>query len=105
RGFGMISEWAVMANDRGLILNWYGPSILRAALPSGVLVTLRQEENYPRSGRVRVVVEPERTQSFPLFLRVPYWSRKTEVQVNGQPVQKIEPGTYLEIDRKWKRGD
>jgi len=27
------------------------------------------------------------------------------VKLNGKPVNRVDPGTYLVIERKWKRGD
>jgi DUF1680 family protein len=105
RGFGMISDWALMANDRGLILNWYGPCKFEAALPSRGTVRLRQETDYPRSERVRVGVELDRASQFPLYLRIPHWSKSTHVKVNGKPLDGVRAGTYLEIERRWKNGD
>src|SRR5258706_3174079 len=105
RGFGMISDWAVMSNERGLILNWYGPSTVETALTSGVGVVLRQETDYPRREHVRLFVEPKRPSNFALYLRVPHWSKRTEVKINGKSVDRVEPGTYVEITRLWKSGD
>jgi len=105
RGFGLISDWALMADKEGLILNWYGPSTMETKLPSGVSVTLGQETDYPRAGRVILRVSPSRSAEFGLKLRIPYWSAKTKVNVNGKAVKGVSPGTYLLLCRKWKRGD
>ena len=32
RGFGMIAQWALMSDGRGLVVNWYGPSTMTARL-------------------------------------------------------------------------
>src|SRR5436305_3788634 len=43
RGFGMISDWALMADAHGVIVNWYGPSVMQTTLPSGGNISIRQE--------------------------------------------------------------
>jgi len=105
RGFGLISDWALMADKEGLILNWYGPSTSKAKLSSRVSVTLSQETDYPRAGRVLVRVTPSRSAEFGLKLRIPYWSAKTKVKINGEAVKGVSAGSYLLLRRKWKRGD
>ena len=72
----------------------------------GQKVKIVQHTNYPWSGDVETVVEPEKTCEFSLFLRIPGWSGDVEVRVNGKPInRRITPGTYLEIERTWRRGD
>lgn len=106
RGIGLISEWALMSDDRGLFLNWYGPGTMVArSKPGGVPVTFGQETDYPRNGVVRISVTPSSPSRFALRLRIPHWSAATTVKVSGQPVADVKPGTYLELDRDWKPGD
>jgi uncharacterized protein len=104
RGFGMIAQWALMTDGRGLTLNWYGPATMTAPL-GDVEVVVKQETQYPRDGRIRLEVSPKTPLRFPLKLRIPSWSAKTSVQVNGQPVADVRPGSYLTVDRLWKPGD
>ncbi|MBI5684144.1 MAG: glycoside hydrolase family 127 protein, partial [Verrucomicrobia bacterium] len=104
RGFGMISDWALMTDGQGLVLNWYGPSALSAML-NGTAVAIKQQTDYPRDGRIVLNVSPERDMRFPLKLRIPHWSATSRVQVNGQPVRDVKPGAYLVLDREWKPGD
>lgn len=103
RGFGMIADWALMRRGEGLALNYYGPSTLKSKV-RGAEVTLRQETSYPREGQVVLRVEPSHPSKFPLSLRVPHWSEKTSIRVNGQTVPS-KPGAYAIIDREWKKGD
>ena len=105
RGLGMISDWALMAAEGDLILNWYGPSMLTVKLPSGVAVSLQQQTDYPRSPRVRIKIDPAQTAPFALRLRVPYWSLKTQIRLNGKAVEGVTPGTYCRLDRTWNPGD
>ena len=105
RGFGMISDWAVMASADGVLLNWYGPSKIHAQTPAGVIVELTQKTEYPRGNNVQLTVGPSKTSRFPLNLRIPHWSSNTMVAVNGKEVEGIQPGRYLVLDRTWKQGD
>ncbi|WP_197525426.1 beta-L-arabinofuranosidase domain-containing protein [Pseudobythopirellula maris] len=103
RMFGMISDWAVMREDDGLVLNWYGPSEFEEQL-GDAKVSLRQETDYPRDGAVKLHVDPDEPTEFTLKLRIPHWSKNTKVAVNGDPVE-ASPGSYLAIDRRWRAGD
>ncbi|WP_165229220.1 beta-L-arabinofuranosidase domain-containing protein [Aquisphaera insulae] len=106
RGLGMLSEWALMEGPDGrLTLNWYGPGTYTTELPSKIRLKLEALSDYPRSGKVRVRVEPEQPGHFALRLRIPHWSSRTKVAVNGEPVDRVKPATYLELDRTWKAGD
>lgn len=104
RPFGMISDWALMTDEQGLILNWYGPSEM-STKTKGVSVTLQQQTDYPRTGKILLNVSPSKPVSFMLKLRIPYWSEKNRVAVNGKTINDVKPGSYLAINRKWKQGD
>ena len=105
RGLGIVSDWALMRCRGGLILNWYGPSTMKARLSSGVTVELAQKTEYPRRGKIEINVSPSRPAQFVLKLRIPYWSSKTKVKLNGERVKSVSPATYLVLDRKWQVGD
>ena len=106
RGLGMVSDWALMQDAEGLLLNWYGPSEFTVPLrESAVEVTLRQHTGYPVEGRVAMRVAPAAPVRFRLKLRIPRWSRDTTAAVNGTPVGPVEPGAYLAIERTWRDGD
>ena len=105
RGLGLISDWALMRDPEGLVLNWYGPGTMKTRLGQGLEVKLEQRTDYPCQGRIRLKVSPSHPSRFTLKLRIPYWSATTRVEVNNKKVKEVVPGTYLELDRKWKRGD
>lgn len=105
RGFGMLSDWGLMKDREGLVLNYYGPSTLTARLKSGLSVTLTQETEYPLDGEIVVSVKPSKSSEFALKLRIPHWSSETHVRINDEPSLSAKAGSYLRIDRKWKAGD
>ncbi len=105
RGLGMVGDWALLGCEDGLMLNWYGPGKMITQLPSGVGVELDQVTEYPRRGAIALSVRPERATKFALKLRIPYWSARTRVKVNGTPVKGVQAGRYMALERRWKKGD
>lgn len=106
RGFGLVSDWAVMRRADGAVaLNWYGPGRVEIPLEDGVGLGLDQETDYPYAGTVKLTVNPTKTAAFPLELRIPRWSRQTTVTVNGEHIPDVTRGSYLTVERTWKRGD
>jgi DUF1680 family protein len=90
----------------GLAVNLYAPSEATMDLGDGVSLKVRQETDYPNSGRVVLCLDPSKPAKFPLELRIPRWCSKAVAAVNGQPLrQAIAPGTFLVIDRLWNAGD
>ncbi|HEY2588246.1 MAG TPA: beta-L-arabinofuranosidase domain-containing protein [Tepidisphaeraceae bacterium] len=70
-------------------------------------LTVRQETDYPVSGRVSLTLSGRMPASLALRLRYPGWAGKgLTIRVNGEPVQVTSlPGSYATIDRPWKSGD
>jgi hypothetical protein len=94
-----------MSSADGIVLNYFGPSQFTARTPSGGAVRILQETEYPVGGRVSISVDPAKPESFGLRVRIPGWSRKTGVTLNGKPVDGAAPGEYLVLNRQWKAGD
>jgi uncharacterized protein len=105
RGLGLLSEWAVLRDAQGLTLNWYGPGKTATQLADGRKVAWTVSTAYPRDGHVNIRLDEVPGGRFPLRFRIPAWSAKTEVKVNGTPLSAVRPGTYVGIDRAWKAGD
>ncbi|MBO7090492.1 MAG: glycoside hydrolase family 127 protein, partial [Victivallales bacterium] len=59
---------------------------------------------YPDEGAVKIAVKPARPREFTLKLRIPEWSKKTTLLLNGEPIS-VTPGSYRPINRLWKDGD
>ena len=70
-------------------------------------VTLRQETGFPYAETSRITVANGKG-TFPVLVRYPNWVKPGafSVTVNGKPVEVVTgPGSYVSIDRKWKKGD
>ena len=58
---------------------------------------------YPRKNWTRIVSHT--TGPLAVRLRIPSWSAKTVVKVNGEAQPDVEPGSYCTISREWALGD
>ena len=105
RGLGMLSDWAVMSANDGIVLNYYGPGRFTVRAPSGGRVVLTEGTDYPLGGRIALRIAPEKKERFVLSLRIPGWSRHSKATVNGKAAGDLKAGTYFRLNREWKRGD
>lgn len=105
RAFVLMPRFAVMKRDNGVAVNLYCQSESKVQLADGVNVVIKQTTNYPESDSIVVEVQPDRESNFPILFRIPEWSEKSSICVNGQYEEKIETGTYKSVSRTWKKGD
>ena len=106
RGFLVFLRGFLMAEDKAAVMNFYASGRSVATLPGlGEKVVFDQYTHYPRTGNVKIWNRTAKPLDFTLKLRIPSWSDRTSVKVNGQPVAGVKAGGYLEIARSWKAGD
>ncbi|GEM_PF-639738 len=92
--------------DGGVMVNLYTPSTTDVPVASNLTVRLRQETDYPNSGKVVIKVDPSRSAEFPVKLRIPRWCESAAISVNGQPVGgPVKPREWSSLQRLWKTGD
>ncbi len=106
RGFVAVPESIAMRTDEAIFVNLYTESAATLALPGAAgRVTLTQQTDYPQSGKIVILINPQTEADFVLNLRIPAWSLQTSVTVNGQSLADVAPGTFKSIRRTWKPGD
>ena len=105
RAVGRLPEYVFYANGRHVQANLY--TACRAELNvEGVPLTIREETDYPRSGRIVFTLEPAERMMFDFAVRVPRWCRNPTAKINGGKVTyKYRPGEILHLPRVWKKGD
>ena len=92
--------------DSGVLVNLYTPSSANIPIADDLYVQVRQETDYPSSGKVVIRVDPSRAADLPLRLRIPRWCASATVSVNGEPLADSPlRGTYCTIQRRWDTGD
>jgi hypothetical protein len=105
QGWPKLVEHLWMASpDGGLALMSYGPSHLELDLPSGNKVQAEVTGSYPFDGKISVKLELQRSEAFPLRLRIPAWVTGASVTV-GEQEQHPVAGRFLELKRTWNSGD
>lgn len=102
-GVGIIGKYAVMASEKGIAVNLYAPMRCAVPLPSGEEVTLRIETDYPKGDTVTLCFE-EDTPVLDLALRIPAFSRKTELRLGTEEIAAA-CGGYVHIERAFRAGE
>ncbi len=116
-----ITGYFYAVRDQSLYLNCFAAS--EGVVPvAGGEVTVRQETDYPWSGRVRLTVSPAAPTSLTLRVRIPGWVRGRPVpselygydeatpaawslRVGGQAVAAPLEQGYAVLTRVWRAGD
>jgi len=85
-------------------------------------VKITQETHYPWEGNIKIILEPEKTRVFTVYVRIPGWARnepvpgglysfaesfnkEPELKVNEETVGLLMEKGFVKISRKWEKGD
>jgi len=89
----------------GVWVHLYAQSTARLEVDGNPL-TILQRTDYPWDGEVEIILQPEKETPFSLYVRIPGWCRRAEVQVNSETLEApVQPGHYVEVRRSWRAGD
>lgn len=105
RGLMYLPMYAFMQSPQGPVVNLYESGTAQMKSAAGKPVKLEIQGDFPRSGKIRIKVEPSGLDTFTLKLRIPAWSRNTRLSINGHKVKNFLPGTYAGLHRAWRAGD
>jgi DUF1680 family protein len=113
----MIPTWTYVRGAEGIYVNLFIGSTIQVDQVAGTTVEMVQETDYPWSGEVAIIVNPQESKEFTLFVRVPDRSTSklyvaeppvkglTSLTLNGEPINiEVENG-YVPIRRVWQAGD
>jgi hypothetical protein len=93
-------------DGNGAAINLYSPCQATIKCVNGSSISLRQQTDYPASGKIVILVDPSEPGSFPLKLRIPLWCKAGKVSINGESSEMAcTPGTFAVINRFWNAGD
>ncbi len=105
RGFLCFLERLFVAKGNEVTFNFYATTRASNRLSDGRNVAFDMYTLYPRENTVRIVSHAEGAGCFDLRLRIPSWSARTTVKVNGTEINGIVAGRYLRVSRDWRFGD
>ncbi|HEX5284592.1 MAG TPA: beta-L-arabinofuranosidase domain-containing protein [Bryocella sp.] len=106
QGWPKLTEhlWMRTPNE-GLAAVVWAPCIVRTSV-HGEAVSIRVATEYPFQNTVDISLSCASPKSFPLALRIPEWSAKTKLLINGKDANiDLQPATFAKIEREWKDGD
>lgn len=104
-GLALFPLTAVMESDAGIVLNQYLQGTTKAKTPAGNAVQLTMQTAYPVEGSIGVTLDLDTEDAFEIKVRIPGWSKKNVVKVNGVVCGGIQAGQYYSLRRLWKAGD
>ena len=102
-GAGLIPRINLLYKENAIALNFYLPGHISAKTPNGKPLQIDIGGNYPYEESISLKLSLDAAEKFDLMLRIPEFSRQTNVKVCGEEV-KADVG-YLHLDREWKNGD
>ena len=105
RGQFTLPLTTVMQAKTGLSVNFFVEGSYQLKTPKGQNIELIQKTNYPLSGSVVISLNLKDKEEMTLRIRIPAWSKNTTLSVNGNPINDLKKGEYVEIRRIWASTD
>lgn len=105
RTFASLSGYFYSTHTDGIYVHLYDNSEMNWHLHDGTGLKVKQETHYPWSGDVKLTVSPSTPSEFAMFVRIPGWSVKNSVKVNGKEIEGAKAGQYLQISKQWAAND
>jgi len=113
----MMPTWTYVRGNDGLYVNLFVGSTIKVDNIAGTNVEMVQKTDYPWSGKINMVVNPEQTKTFTVYVRVPNRQTSelytavpqvkglTSISVNGMVIHPQIIKGYAIVRRTWKKGD
>jgi len=94
--------WMRKAPD-GLAAMLYGPCRVETRV-NGVKLKIEEKTSYPFSDDIDFMIEPQRTTTFSLLLRIPEFA--DDMVVEGVPKEAVKRvGHFIEVRKQWRKGN
>lgn len=103
-GTTLLQKSAVLVKDDAVMLGMYESGDISLELPNGNVLRIRTQTAYPTDGKICMSVELSASAEFSLCLRIPSWSHRSTVVVNGMESHQPRTG-WFELHRQWQTED
>ena len=105
RGMSRLPEYIFYTEGRAVFANLY--TACEATLDvEGEKVVIKEETDYPVSGKVKFTFDSPGKRTFAFNVRIPRWAKESVAYINGKKVTYIyKPGEMLSLPKVWKKGD
>jgi len=101
--FAKLGDSIYFHDGAGVYVNLFIPSELNWA-ERGLRLVL--DTGFPGEDTVRLTVHTKRPERIALRMRVPQWTTRCSVQLNGAALPDLAvPGSYFVLERRWRDGD
>ncbi len=105
RGLFTLPLTAVMKTGNGISVNFYLPGTFSIQSPARQPVVIEQSTDYPVSGKIMLKLSLAKTEKFMLRIRIPAWSKASQVSLPGEPRSLSDSAGFVWVNREWKDGD
>lgn len=103
-GTALIPLSSAMLSMDGVYVNLYIPGVITTETPQGKKITIKVDTEYPKNGKIRLIVDGAEGESFKIVVRIPAYSAVSTVAVNNETATSAKAGYYT-IERSWANGD
>ena len=103
RGFLCFLNQLYVVRGNEATFNFYSSAQVEGLLADGSRFAFEMYSLYPMANYVRIVCHTAAKAS--VRLRIPAWSAKTDIKINGQAWEGAKAGSYFTMNREWRRGD
>jgi DUF1680 family protein len=102
---GAIPEFIYSVADDGIYIDLYAPSAIEHQTKKGKLA-FEMITDFPYDKKVNIKINNSEPVEAKVRIRIPSWAiKKMAVIVNGKTAGTGKPGSYLTLNRQWKKGD
>ncbi|GAA3959753.1 glycoside hydrolase family 127 protein [Mucilaginibacter dorajii] len=102
---GKYGEMIYSHNESDVYVNLFIPSRLKWALQG---LILSQTTKFPDNEITKISIDAARPKPFSIKIRYPNWVQPgtLAIKINGKAITvDAKPGSYVNLNRKWKKGD
>ena len=102
-----VEQMWLSAPNNGLVASLFGPTSVDVTVGENKTpIKVTENTNYPFSDTIEFKFQMEESTEFPFFIRIPEWSKNTQILVNGNAIEdKITSGSFFKLNRRYSNND